>query len=180
MSDELATKALRDGLLRVDNDGSVWRIATRGRSGRQRPCKPARADRLDSTGYRRVRLGRRGSAVAHRIVWIALRGPIPAGLEINHKNLDKGDNRIDNLEIVTHAGNVQHAFASGAVPPVLGEANGQSKLTRDVVLEIRRRVSAGDPKRAVARDVGVTPAAIRKIVRGATWRGVTVTDQETR
>lgn len=44
----------------------------------------------------------------HRAVWEAFNGAIPEGLEINHKNLKRDDNRLENLEIVTHAENAKH------------------------------------------------------------------------
>jgi hypothetical protein len=46
----------------------------------------------------------------HRVVWEAFNGPIPDRLEVNHKNLDRSDNRLENLEIVTHQQNIQHAI----------------------------------------------------------------------
>ena len=46
----------------------------------------------------------------HRVVWEAFNGPIPGRLEVNHKNLDRSDNRLDNLELLTHRENVQHAY----------------------------------------------------------------------
>jgi hypothetical protein len=46
----------------------------------------------------------------HRAMWEAFIGPIPEGLEINHKNLDRADNRLANLELVTHRENIQHAI----------------------------------------------------------------------
>ena len=46
----------------------------------------------------------------HRMVWEAFNGPIPGRLEINHKDLDRANNRLDNLELVTHQQNVQHAI----------------------------------------------------------------------
>jgi hypothetical protein len=45
----------------------------------------------------------------HRAVWEAFNGPIPGRLEVNHKNLDRADNRLENLELLTHQENVQHA-----------------------------------------------------------------------
>ena len=45
----------------------------------------------------------------HRAMWEAFIGPIEGRLEINHKNLDRQDNRLENLEVVTHQENVQHA-----------------------------------------------------------------------
>jgi len=46
----------------------------------------------------------------HRCVWEAFNGPIPGRLEVNHKNLDRADNRLENLELVTHQQNIQHAI----------------------------------------------------------------------
>ncbi len=46
---------------------------------------------------------------AHRAVWEAFHGKIPASLEINHKNLDRSDNRLINLELLSRADNIKHA-----------------------------------------------------------------------
>lgn len=46
----------------------------------------------------------------HRLVWIAFKGQIPEGFEVNHKDLDKHNNRLDNLELLTHSDNLKHAF----------------------------------------------------------------------
>ena len=46
----------------------------------------------------------------HRCIWEAFNGVIEGRLEINHKNLDRQDNRLDNLELLTHKQNCQHAM----------------------------------------------------------------------
>jgi len=46
----------------------------------------------------------------HRCLWESFNGPIQGRLEINHKNLDRQDNRLENLELVTHQQNIQHAI----------------------------------------------------------------------
>ena len=46
----------------------------------------------------------------HRMVWEAFNGPIENRLEINHKDLNRGNNKLDNLEVVTHQQNIQHAI----------------------------------------------------------------------
>lgn len=47
----------------------------------------------------------------HRVVWEAFIGHIEGRLEINHKDLDRTNNRLDNLELITHKENVNHAHA---------------------------------------------------------------------
>jgi hypothetical protein len=73
-----------------------------------RPVKPS----ADSKHYMKVMLCRNGKytgTLVHRAVWQAFNGPIEGRLEINHKNLDRADNRLENLELLTHKENVQHA-----------------------------------------------------------------------
>lgn len=170
LTDEQCIELVATGYFRVDEDGSIWRLQTRSRTGRRRAIPPRRADYRESNGYRRIRLGKHGTITAHRLVWLALRGAIPAGLEVNHKNLNKSDNRIDNLELLTHVENVQHAYANGAVPVLRGEQNGQSKLCEREVVEIRERVARGEPKRAIARYFDITPTLVRHIVSGKAWK----------
>ena len=43
----------------------------------------------------------------HRFVYESIKGFIPEGFEIHHKNENKIDNRIKNLEMVTHQKNVE-------------------------------------------------------------------------
>jgi hypothetical protein len=67
-------------------------------------------------GYLKIELFNNGtpcSRYVHRLVVEAFIGEIPAGLEVNHISGQKVDNRIENLEVVTHAKNTQHAWDTG-------------------------------------------------------------------
>lgn len=67
--------------------------------------------------YLTVNLCRDGVYVrrpVHRLVWEAFNGEIPGRLEINHKDLDRANNRLENLELLTHRENVNHAHAKYA------------------------------------------------------------------
>lgn len=46
----------------------------------------------------------------HRLVYSTFKGAIPRGCNINHKNRNKLDNHIDNLECVSFQENSTHAF----------------------------------------------------------------------
>ena len=49
----------------------------------------------------------------HRLVAKYFIGPCPKGKEVNHKDLDKTNNYVTNLEYKTHKKNVRHAIENG-------------------------------------------------------------------
>ncbi len=55
-----------------------------------------------STDYPRIR--------AHRWVWICSHGNIPKGYHIHHKNEDKSNNFIENLELIERSRHIRHHF----------------------------------------------------------------------
>lgn len=120
-------------------------------------------------GYVRLGGNRNGYLYAHRVIYEAARGPIPAGLEIDHVNGNKADNRARNLEAVTHAENVQRAVAMGLAP--VGAARSDAKLTEAQVREIRRTIGTVTT-REWARRLGVDAKTVRLVRSGTTWRHV--------
>lgn len=67
-----------------------------------------------SRGYLMINHGRNGFHMrAHRLIWEVVHGPIPDGMQINHINGIKTDNRIANLELVTPSENLTHAYRVG-------------------------------------------------------------------
>lgn len=60
-------------------------------------------------GYKTVVLQKDGKSkhpFVHRLVYETFVGSIPKGYEVNHKDEDKSNNRLDNLELLTHWQNV--------------------------------------------------------------------------
>ncbi|MAF25364.1 hypothetical protein CL634_07295 [bacterium] len=49
----------------------------------------------------------------HRLVLEAFVGPCPEGLEVNHKDGNKGNNHLTNLEYVSSRENKHHAYLIG-------------------------------------------------------------------
>lgn len=78
-------------------DGVLYNKYTRNSNA----IKGSETSTCDSyRGYRRV--GIKGRLYpTHRIVWMMFKGEIPEGLQIDHINRTRNDNRIENLRLVT-------------------------------------------------------------------------------
>lgn len=67
-----------------------------------------RAEKLGAGNYGWVRVGR-VPVPAHRIVWIAADGPIPAFMQVIHDNRLRWDNRRANLYLASFGNSIRHA-----------------------------------------------------------------------
>ena len=126
---------------------------------------------LDSRGYMFVLLSKKGVIGHFTIQWLvteAFLGSRTDGKEVNHKDGNKTNNRIENLEYVTKSENALHAFALGLRKPPCGEAHGCAKLTEPDVLDIRRRVGK-EPQTAIAVDYGISQTAVSNIATRKRW-----------
>lgn len=158
----------------VSNDGFI-----RNRKPRSDRPEVLRGS-TDKNGYIRHYLYSNGvgfNRISHRVIWESFFGPIPKGMQVNHKNGIKSDNRLDNLEVVTPSQNVQHSFrvlkrkrVRNSIP---GEQNGRAKLTDTSVQAIRRLIAKGHDLRSIAATYGVSQASISFIKNGITWKHVT-------
>lgn len=107
--DRLIRELITNGRLRVDAaQGFVFAPKS------NTPNKPCGAP--TRKGYLRVcvnDVGRQRHFMAHRIVWVSANGPVRDGLEVDHVNTNKRDNRIGNLEVVTGPENMRRGARNG-------------------------------------------------------------------
>lgn len=120
----------------------------------------------------------------HKLIMLTHEGIRPSGLQINHINGDKADNRFENLEYCTAKENTNHAHRLGLkknflVPPekrARGVRNKSSKLTEDQVRTIKAQLASGQRPCDIARHYHVSSATILDIRAGRSWYYVNFTN----
>lgn len=82
-------------------DGSIYSISNtlKGRWRKGRSCGTEK-----KSGYWYVYFNGK-LTLRHRIIWIMHNGPIPKGMVIDHINDIRGDDRIENLQMITSSQN---------------------------------------------------------------------------
>lgn len=88
------------GTYQVSNLGNFRNM----KFGYERKLNPTTA-----LGYKVITLTKDGKQKiykAHRLVWEAFNGPIPEGIQVNHINEIKTDNRLENLNLMTPKENI--------------------------------------------------------------------------
>ena len=149
-------------LYEVSDEGNVRRVA-----GWQCKALRPRKQSLLPTGYPFMTLCRDSKKTmryVHRLVAEAFIGSIPRGLTVNHKDGDKLNNRLDNLEIVTQAENNRHKRE------VLGKWGGRRKLTTEQVLDAINMLYADCNPSAVSDQLSIPISAVAQIKSNGKWK----------
>lgn len=100
----------------------------------------------------------------------------PYGLEtVNHKNHNRSDNSVKNLEWMSRSDNTKHSFLNPkqrVMPDRRGEKHHNSKLTTENVIEIKRKIALGLPQNYIADLYNVSDSLINAINVGRAWTHV--------
>jgi len=110
---------------------------------------------------------------AHHLVLEAFVSPRPEGKECNHKDGNKANNYIENLEWVTASENVRHSFDILGHIGVRGEQHGRAKLTENNVHNIRNLYATGHYKQSVlAKQFNIDQTVISDIILRRIWKHI--------
>ena len=134
-------------------------------------------DGICGSGYRGVSLsidGKSHTNYVHRLVAQAFIENPKNKPEVNHIDGNKENNHASNLEWVTHKENFFHAIKNDLTNK--GSRNGRSKLTKEDVLEIKKRYQKGETQRSISKDYSVHFGTISDILKGKSWSWVQCKD----
>jgi hypothetical protein len=90
---------------------------------------------------------------------------------INHKDGNKFNNHVSNLEWCTNSENMIHAHRNKLINYAVGEKS-NSKLTSDQVLEIRKLRSDGYTHQAIADMYGIGSSSVSLISNRKIWKHI--------
>ena len=127
----------------------------------------------DADGYCRVNLSRLGvvrSVTVHTLVLRAFVGEPEPGQEGRHGPNGKRDNRLTELCWGTRLENAEDKRRDGTM--ARGERQGNSRLTAEIVREIRRRLADHEPQQVLANEFGISQPHVSRIALRQTWAHV--------
>lgn len=104
----------------------------------------------------------------HRLVAHAFCGGYEEGLEVNHKDGDRHNNKSDNLEWVTRSQNVRDTYKRGR--NTNGEKNNSSKLQNRDIGVIASLYDSGVKQHIIAKAYGVCQVTISNIIRNKHYK----------
>jgi hypothetical protein len=106
----------------------------------------------------------------HRLMIETFIGQIPKGMQVNHINGDRYDNRLVNLEVVTPLENMQHAHRNGLIKYRGGEDNPQAKLKESEVLYIYEQIKRFKNNKEIADELKLPFRLISLLRNGSRWK----------
>lgn len=153
-----------------------WEVSSEGRvrsvrkaDGRKTILKAS----MNHKGYLRVCVrkaqGYRAESV-HRLVAEAFLGPCPEGLQVNHIDENKTNNRVDNLEYVTCAQNNNHGDRTAKAALALGRPVAQINAHTGERLRIFQSLSEAESQTGIAhQNISKCCCEKRKTAGGFRW-----------
>lgn len=124
-------------------------------------------------GYNKVQLYsncKKKSPFVHRLVAKTFI-PNPENLpQVNHKDTNKANNHVDNLEWCTNKQNAHHALANNLMVIHRGDNHPSAKITLQKAKEIRSAVLHNNfRRRELAKKYGVSESVVKDIRSGRSW-----------
>jgi hypothetical protein len=135
--------------------------------------------RLIKSPYRKISVAGRKIDEHRYVMEQALGRKLERHEEVHHKNEDKHDNRIENLEVKPKLEHFEHhrpsfsrskSWTPAQRKSLSGAKGSAAKLSHDQANEVRIRAAGGESRRSLARAFGLDASSVTRIVNGETYK----------
>ena len=110
----------------------------------------------------------------HRVIWYFCKGVFDESLTINHKDFNRENNNIDNLELVTQKENLKYTRDSGRWDAAEGEKSGKAIFTNTEVQAMRYLKKQGWKYKEIQDLFGIKwGQTLSRLLTGARYGNVT-------
>lgn len=126
---------------------------------------------VQSNNYLGVWLNKNSSSISrlvHHLVAETFIGPRPCGMDVDHINGDRTNNSIFNLRYLSVSKNrgLNSKHKDAKRPEKKGKT---TRLTPELVLELREAYARGDNMKEHARRLGVSQSTVASATSGRSW-----------
>jgi hypothetical protein len=146
----------------ISSFGRAWKTA----ASLTHPAGELRPQKVN--GYRGFIMkaqGQKKAVTVHRMVALAFLGEPPSPrYVVNHKDGNRTNNRVENLEWMTSRGNALHALCE------LKTLRGGRFISPEQAQRIRERYAAGELQKDLAREYEVHQQQVSLLIRGKGWQ----------
>ena len=154
-----------DGVLRL-GDNYVYRSDTKNFIGF-----------IVRDGYHMISIkidGKDTSMFTHRLMYYTFKGAIPENMCVHHKDNNKANFSINNLELATPTENKLHNVALGKNKSGKGENNSCAKFKNDDIIAIKSLIRDGMTRSQIAKLFNTRPQNISRIATGKRWSSIVI------
>jgi len=149
----------------ISDSGEVF-SKNYNRMGIKRKLKPL----IDKYGYLYVRLSIKRNITKHKTIHRLVAEAFILNLEnkpqVNHKDGNKKNNFVKNLEWATAKENIGHSYKNGLQKPNITNA----KINFKIAQQIRKRILDGERVKDLAKEFGFYPGNISAIKHNRIWK----------
>lgn len=125
--------------------------------------------RLSKEGYEVVMIthnGKQKLIKVHRLVCCSFMAvSMDTHLCVNHKDFNKINNNIENLELITNQENLLHARINGRIKVPSGKDHYRYKLTEEIKEQILNMKKRKVPNKLIAKEFGIHEITIYKFYK---------------
>lgn len=165
-NEKIFKRLVAEGVYRVCKNGNMYKGSTA-------------VGYKSNTGYIATAVkikGRVHHIQLHRLVYLVHVGRIPTGLVINHKDGNKQNNAVSNLEAVSESENTKHAVRMGlhSLMHNVGCKNTNAKLTPAKVRQLRRMYASGKEtnKAKLGRIFNLSGKSVDEVLKRRSYRDI--------